>query len=878
MATRYWVGGSGDWNSLTTTNWSTTSGGGGGASAPTSADDVIFNSASSGASYVVTCSGILANVGNCKSITTTAPAVGTLTFNQVNIDAYFKVFDGNVNIHAACLFTGSGTITHAPATAGTYTVTFNSPGVNTQTVKYSFTQASASTTLNFCNSNTATFQQINTSVGGTFICTSAVLTNTTSSPSACTFGGGATSVTMTGTTLNMTGYLTNVLTIGGSTTSTWAISTLAVNMTDFLNPTGNILSIGRDSATQPTAMGAVLFTNCTGNAWFARASTLTLTGSTITLATALTTSGALTVGANSYIVNPSYTVSIGGTTTLVGTALFVSTSNTASTTFVGAVTATDYGGFTADTSPYSLNPGYALGSLTFSAGLTITPTGANNAILFANVIVADAITTTNTFVYAATSLTVNGGVGKAFSYTVNANANARGGTYAAYPFIAATSASITTPTTSFVGTNVRRVVYGFPRSTTKTANDTLTISGSTPTLTNVTFLGTSINAGATNYSGTRLGTDGLSNGFLPATGVQKFPVVPLSGTVAYDTAIWALTSNGAVSADNYPLPQDTVIFDSVSNNSTIIYVAAIHIGTVNMTANAGKLLYSGGVGTVYCYGDISLTGTAPVFCYDALQLTQSGNLNRSLTVIGTGPKILDVSSAALTLDTGNTTNLVLSGVVSQNFGVLYARSGTNEYLAGTAFGTSSAQVADIYFLGGTHTMRTTTFYASSFIISNGVVFPSSNYTVQSTPTGFASTYTNNAPTTALNGLVVLASSVSYTATITGTTATNPLKRLTLIRTGGSASTLSLSTESIYLEELTNGTNSGWNISGGGGVRGFVKTNGGTASIANVFITDVIASPLNTFFATGTSTLTGTTTGWTLGAAPASPPPGGFLFI
>ena len=44
MADRYWVGGSGSWNS--TTKWSATSGGASGASVPTAADNAIFNAAS----------------------------------------------------------------------------------------------------------------------------------------------------------------------------------------------------------------------------------------------------------------------------------------------------------------------------------------------------------------------------------------------------------------------------------------------------------------------------------------------------------------------------------------------------------------------------------------------------------------------------------------------------------------------------------------------------------------------------------------------------------------------------------------------------------------------------------------------------------------
>lgn len=46
MADRYWVGGSGTWNTTNTANWSDTSGGTGGASVPTGVDDVFFDAAS----------------------------------------------------------------------------------------------------------------------------------------------------------------------------------------------------------------------------------------------------------------------------------------------------------------------------------------------------------------------------------------------------------------------------------------------------------------------------------------------------------------------------------------------------------------------------------------------------------------------------------------------------------------------------------------------------------------------------------------------------------------------------------------------------------------------------------------------------------------
>lgn len=55
MAARFWVGGTGTWNTTSTANWSATSGGAAGASAPTSVDTVNFD-ANSGSSYTVTIS------------------------------------------------------------------------------------------------------------------------------------------------------------------------------------------------------------------------------------------------------------------------------------------------------------------------------------------------------------------------------------------------------------------------------------------------------------------------------------------------------------------------------------------------------------------------------------------------------------------------------------------------------------------------------------------------------------------------------------------------------------------------------------------------------------------------------------------------------
>lgn len=72
MATRYWVGGSGNWDATSTTNWAATSGGASGASAPTSVDDVIFdaNSNTGTTAFAVTVTGTAATPAVCRDFST----------------------------------------------------------------------------------------------------------------------------------------------------------------------------------------------------------------------------------------------------------------------------------------------------------------------------------------------------------------------------------------------------------------------------------------------------------------------------------------------------------------------------------------------------------------------------------------------------------------------------------------------------------------------------------------------------------------------------------------------------------------------------------------------------------------------------------------
>lgn len=115
MASRFWVGGSGTWDSTSTTHWSASSGGAGGASAPTNNDNVTFNGSSGGGTVTVS----QASTPTCNNLTTTG-FTGSFAFQASNsVGIYVQ---GTITI-------GSGTSFGTPSTG--YALTLAGNGVNT---------------------------------------------------------------------------------------------------------------------------------------------------------------------------------------------------------------------------------------------------------------------------------------------------------------------------------------------------------------------------------------------------------------------------------------------------------------------------------------------------------------------------------------------------------------------------------------------------------------------------------------------------------------------------------------------------------------------------------------------------------------------------
>lgn len=114
MADRYWVGGTGTWNTSSTTNWSTASGGAGGASVPTATDNVFFD-ANSGTGTVTIGSAVSCSNFDCTGYAGTMAGSSTLQFYGTIV----TFSSGMTYTHTGTLlFSASGAVTVLITSAG----------------------------------------------------------------------------------------------------------------------------------------------------------------------------------------------------------------------------------------------------------------------------------------------------------------------------------------------------------------------------------------------------------------------------------------------------------------------------------------------------------------------------------------------------------------------------------------------------------------------------------------------------------------------------------------------------------------------------------------------------------------------------------------
>lgn len=262
MATKYWVGGTGTWDSTNTANWSLSSGGAGGVAVPNSLDTVVFDSNSG--TGTVTTSGT--SVSRCRLMQLTYfPAGLTLggTGFAVGSGGGITVDTLLPTITAPLLVTGGATFSSNTTTPFSLAaVTVNAP--STSSIKFICNINMTSLTIQqgsfqFYGGYTTAVQSFTISGSGTK--TIDFLTTVGQTPTinfSSSFSGvGSSGTTSTGTfTMNYTG--------GAGTTGTFG-STTGVTYTT-LNLTGagtlNVVdSVSVNRVANPVGVAAILRPN-----------------------------------------------------------------------------------------------------------------------------------------------------------------------------------------------------------------------------------------------------------------------------------------------------------------------------------------------------------------------------------------------------------------------------------------------------------------------------------------------------------------------------------------------------------------------------------------------------------------------------------------
>jgi hypothetical protein len=435
----------------------------------------------------------------------------------------------------------------------------------------------------------------------------------------------------------------------------------------------------------------------------------------------------------------------------------------------------------------------------------------------------------------------------------------------------------------------------------------------TPTLTDVDFWRFQSN---NPISGTRLGRVGTTALTNITTAAPK-TVYWVGGAGAWDAAKWATSSGGAGSALNYPLPQDTIIFDANSGTGDFTYPASVRIGSLDVQN------VPAGTSAVYCNAATIVSNNAPAYLWVSKDINGPAGIPVGTFVLGNtsintydsfstnfiAQSLIVADSSALDTHTITPTNITFMPYGSLQF----ASIGTTDI--------QSSLTEPLYavrnFSSGNYTINITAAQigSSSYNYSNSnasFALGTNDLAINSVGAvnyGSCSIYADeiyldfNAPNTAysvyvarlqcgilgINGCTAIGN-VNFTQGNSSTTnyqltVCKPISLLNLnivSKSNFTGTTLRVShfgisprTISMYSLTVTySGFGTAMGISQQSGSKPtFVKLGGGNVSVLGVNVTSIDASPANTWYTTGTRI---NATGWDAGPGPNSK--GGFLLF
>jgi hypothetical protein len=575
------------------------------------------------------------------------------------------------------------------------------------------------------------------------------------------------------------------------------------------------------TATATLITGGKTFANLTINA----------SGGTVTLGSALTmgivttlnlVAGTLTTSASNFsITADELVINTAGAKTL--------TLNASTVLLTGGGSAFDYTGsnltFNAGTSTITLDSGGA--DLNAGAGLTF-----NNVTFTSSSILPREILGANTF----NTLTLNA-------------ASAEGS--AAFEF----DANQTITTLVAAGTSVlRRILL---KSTVRGTARTLTVATYT-TKQNIDFQDITAAGASAPWSGTSIGNC-LGNSNITFT-AAKTVYWNLAGAQNWSSTGWATTSGGTPAVGNFPIAQDTAIFDNAGAATSVAIDSYSNVASINASARTNALTLSGGSSSEY-YGNF-INGTGVTISTSTLQfsgrstqtLTSAGATFPAITCLGPGNTLslndaltstgrLTITSSSFNANTFAVTvsELTASTATSINLGsASWTVTGSGAACWSTTVTGSVSGTAGITLSNNTTTARTFAAGTNTF----GKLTIGGNTSISTTTIQGTSTYSEIASTKTVAHTIVFPNVVTTVGAFTVQGSVGNV--VTLSRTGV------------------------------GGTFTLTKTGGGVVSSDYLSISNSTATPIDTWYAGANSTNGGGNTNWIFSSAP--PPSSGKFFM
>jgi hypothetical protein len=550
---------------------------------------------------------------------------------------------------------------------------------------------------------------------------------------------------------------------------------------------------------------------------------ISATGGTVTLGSALSlgTSKELTLTAGTLSTSASNFAITANELILSGTGTKTLTLNASTVTLTGAATPFNYSGsnltFNAGTSTITFNTSSGC-TLNAGTGLTfnnVSFTGTGAGIL-------RTIRGSNTF--------------NQLSFTAPASAG-----YSVIEFDG--NQTITT-----LIANGASVVRRFSMRSSAFGTARILTVGTYATKTNIDFRDITAAGASSPWAGTSIGNC-LGNSNITFT-AAKTVYWNLTGAQNWTATAWATASGGAVALGNFPLPQDTAIFDNAGAATDVTTQSYTNIGTINSSARTSVMTLTAGSGTEF-FGNFT-NGTG-------VTLSIGNNVYFSArgvqTITSAGATFAEVNtySPNIVLTLGDalicTGEIRLTSTASFNASSYTVTAGTLSAATGTVnLGTASWTIT-----GSSNCWSTT----NSIITGTAEIILSNNTTSPRNFLGGSNTYgkltiggnTSTSVTSIFNTntFAEIASTKTVAHTIVFPNVTTTVGAFTVRGSAGNVVTLART--------------------GASGTFTLAKSGGGVVDTDYLSISNSTASPINTWYAGANSTNGGGNSNWIFTAGP-----------